>query len=258
VENGITKRAAVILIVLVSLALPAGAAYVTNVQLAFNSGDYIFLDNSFRTVDSDGSSPAVLASGAMKLWGASDFEYDLVDTTVTMGSQSQLNLDDSGVGGSFNPLLAAGYFDAGATISISGTIEQRAAVAGDPGTPIFTGVILEAYISEDDFLVQERDFPFPANQLKTNVDMIVTGGELYQGNMSKQTNLILLDYAAAYELMGCSQQEGAGFGEVEDFQDDIIMGGGSRVHFDAIPEPATLCLLGVGGLLLRRKRKITR
>ena len=257
-KSGTTKSPLlVVVLIIMSIALPAGASYITSVQLVFTPGDYVFHDNAFRTVDSDGSSPAALVSGAMKLWGASDFEYDLVNTAVTMGTQSALNQDDSGAGGVFNPLMAAGYFDAGAMISISGTIEKRAAILGDPGTVIYTGVILEASISEQDFLLQERDFPFPANQLKTNVDMVVTGGELYQGNMAKQTTLVLLDYAAAYELMGCSQQEGVGFGEVEDFQSDIIMGGGSRVHFDAVPEPATLCLLGVGGLLLRRKRKTT-
>jgi len=244
------------LLVMVMVAGSVQATYVTSIQLGFMSGDYLFKDNAFRLLDADGSSPVSPANGFMKTYGATDFGYDLVDATLTMGSQSQLNLDDSGPGGSFNPELAKGYFDAGATISISGKIEKRGPNPGDPSTEIFDGLILEAYISTDDFLAQERDFPVQlANQVKSNHAMVVTAGELYSGTVGKLTDLILLDYTAKYDTMNCQQWDGLGWVDVKDFQSNIIVGAGSRVHFDAVPEPASLVLLGLGSLLIRRKKK---
>lgn len=241
------------------VGMPVEATYVTSIQLVIDPGDYIYKDDAFRLLDADGSSPAALLSGDMKVFGASSFGYKLVNTTVTMGSQSTLNLDASGPGGAFNPFLAKGYFDAGATMSISGTIEKRGPLETDPTTPIFTGVILEAFISEtsdSDFLARERNL-FDgglANQVKSNHAMTVTGGELWQDKPAKETTLVLLDFRAKYDVMNSLQADGVGWGDVEDFQTDIIVGPGSRVHFDAIPEPASLILLGLGSLLIRRKK----
>jgi len=223
----------------VQLVIPMGPMYEYTGPPGNNAG-------AFQLQDMGGTPTVTINEGHLKTFGAAEFDYDLVNTTLSM-STSALNLENSYTQSYFlNPKVAKGRFSGGATMSLQGSIKNRST-----NSIIFTGTILQTYVSGD-FWVQEWS-TFPANTMDSRQNMIVTGGELAGPGA---TGLQMLDFFADYLFVGC-QQDGNTSLKVEDFQSTIYNGPGSTIHFTAsAPEPACLSLLALSSLWVLKKRRI--
>jgi hypothetical protein len=223
----------------VQLIIPMGSMYQYTGPPGNNAG-------VFQLQDMGGTPTVTVNSGNLKTFGAAEFGYDLIDTTLSMGT-SALNLENSYTQLFGNKKVAKGRFNGGATMSLQGSIKNRST-----NIIIFTGTILEAYVSGA-FWVQEQQYV--ANTMDSRQNMIITGGELAGPGV---TGLQMSDFFADYLLSGCLQEGNTG-SAVEDFQSTIYNGNGGLIHFTALtPEPMCLSLLALGSLWVLKERRTIR
>ncbi|MBN2376803.1 MAG: PEP-CTERM sorting domain-containing protein [Sedimentisphaerales bacterium] len=235
-------------VVVLLISVPSWGAYVRSIQAVFDYAlfydyDPVTYSPNIGTFQMNGGVPIAVGEGHIKVAGAADFDYNLIDCTMTFGNQSQINLaGDTSAGG-----WAHGTFSAGQTIVLSGKIEVKSS-----GITIFDsavdGSILETYVT-DPFMVDELSW----DALVAHQKLEVTGGELLTG---AKTGLIIMDptdFVSDYEALFCTQGVPP---FVDNFKDDIYNGDSMQLHFTAeVPEPATLMLIGLGSLCVMRRKK---
>lgn len=185
-------------------------------------------------------------SGHVKLLGGDWEDYEIRDAEFNLTASSMLS-DESYADSDFmNPLIAKGQFDVGAIVTITGSITTtNGAVEVFP-----TGTILEAEITNQ-FWVEEMK-GMPGNFMNMQLDMTVTGGELATGAVTGFE--LYAQQIGDITLLFCSQPENPG-NAVEDFASDIYYTSPSMVQIYPIPEPMSVSLLALGGLLVLRKKR---
>ncbi|MBN2211570.1 MAG: PEP-CTERM sorting domain-containing protein [Sedimentisphaerales bacterium] len=239
--------------VVMGLAAAAQAAYVTNIVVVLpaaylNPVNYCFYDGDFRLVASDGVSPLYKSSdaGDVKVDFHENFEYDLRNLTISMTDASTLIADLSTPVG--NPTHAKATFTSGAVLTLEGTIEEK------DGPLSWTGTLLEVTFVQDGFIAEEDNVVL--NTIKSVQEVHITGGELLTG---AETGLMIYDptdFTSVFTLSSCVQPGNPG-NAVEDFQSKIIYGFGSRIQLDTtVPEPTCVVLLGLGSLLISKRRRV--
>jgi hypothetical protein len=225
----------VFLSIILLSAFPASGAIIDSMQLGFFSGDYWFNstgpdagtfdldlgDSCFGTITANGSSYNVSCSYKLE---AADMLTDM-----SSGDVAQAQFADNSGG---TPV----------TLTISGEIME----AG------FTGTILTAVATSDFLAVETSDVG--STTIDIHQPFQVTGGELATGT---ETGLqIWNNFIGVYTFSGSSSDEFPG--EVRDFQSSIQYAiGNTNVHFE-IPEPLSVSLLGLGSLVIWRRRQGSR
>ena len=89
--------------------------------------------------------------------------------------------------------------------------------------------------------------------MKSNQGMIAADGGLYHGSAAQGTKRVVFDCMAPCEPMKPVQAERSRGDNVKNFH-ALIMGSGGREGFEEVPESASLVLLGLGPLLIRRNQ----
>jgi hypothetical protein len=137
---------------------------------------------------------------------------------------------------------AEGHFLAGGTLQLVGDLYDG------PG-PTFPLVADDAVLFEGtigDFLLRESNTNLNRINLVGQAIVTPTGGYLYDQSLT----------APAYELTFYAIDNQQNGGDLEDFEQSILMQDAMQFSLRAIPEPASLMLLAGGlGLMLVRRRK---
>jgi len=186
------------------------------------------------------NSSSVIAN--LQTLGASGFDYGIsANVTVT-----PCYLESNAGSGS----LALGNFYGGATMTITGNLWNVA----DPGTLIVSnGVILQATMvpTSAQTWVLSEDAGLPGN-LDASVYFTPSGSEgLSSGiELANGDKLVIGGFRADFGFPNIMPFDPSSFGTTG------YMAIGSTLQMTAIPEPATLLLLAIGGLsVMRIKRK---
>lgn len=236
-------------IILISLALPVIAVPVDGIQFNLLRSEALFYINppppGELFVNELHGDPETI-SGHVKLPGGEWEDYEIRDAEFDLSASSML-LDDSYLDSNpMNLKIAKGLFDTGAIVTITGSITTTNGEA-----VVFpTGIILEAEVTSQ-FWVEEMK-GLPANFMNMQFDLTVTGGELATGAVMGFQ--LYEQQICDITLLFCSQPDNPGGGPVEDFQSDIYYSP-SMVQIYPIPEPMSVSLLALGGLLVPRKKR---
>ena len=208
------------------------ATMVADIQLTLDSPEFYQggSPGNFH-LTSVGISPN---NGLLRAEGAATYEYGITGTiTVT---PSLLTQDNSSGG------LAAGEFAGGATLTINGELINR-----DTSAVLASGDLLVGLMDSPDWTLEEW-----ANQdVRGNTYFSVTGGELLSGVDLGGETLYIGDFQAVFSFI-------TGLGTLLGSDPDVFgtasySGWISNTLIVAVPEPCTLVLLALGGLLLRKK-----
>lgn len=187
-------------------------------------------------------------SGHVLLPGGSWEDYEIRDAEFDLSASSILPGGDQSYADSnpMNPKIAYGQFAAGAIVTMTGSITTT-----DGAVEVFpTGTILEAEVTNQ-FWVEEK-LGMPSNLINMQLDLTITGGELATGAV---TGFELYEQQIGHiTLVFCSQPDNPG-AAVEDFASDIWYLSPSMVQIYPIPEPMSVSLLALGGLLVLRKKR---
>jgi len=185
-------------------------------------------------------------SGHLLLPGGSWEDYEIRDAIFDLSASSIIGDESYTDSNPMNPKIAKGQFDAGAIVTISGSITTT-----DGAVEVFpTGTILEAVVTNQFWVEEKKGLPY--NLINMQLDLTITGGELATGAVTgfqlyeQQIGDITLNF--------CSQPDNPALA-VEDFASDIWYLSPSMVQIYPIPEPMSVSLLALGGLLVLRKKR---
>jgi len=224
------------------MAGPALGAYITDISMVTNP-KYIYkipvgqTPGKFQLETSAGSTNVTISLVHMRVnevWG-----YDIVGTARYNLSGSNLLSDNSTSG------KALGHFDDGATLTISGSIKNLST-----GSTIYTGTILTATVS-DEFDMYE-DEPLNPNWMHAHQNFTVTGGALSTGEAE---GLRIMDFVAHYSFKLCTVEGGTNIQNLQGGNIKASLGNGSIQIAAPTPEPGTLGLLAIAGMVGLGKRR---
>ena len=233
----------VVLLCVSAFVSPSLAAlYIDHMSL--DVGESYFYDyidggtSQFVLSTTIGGSAVTLDQGDINIFGSAlDHEYGFTGT-ITVTASDQVT---SGVQGT-QPYA---IFSSVGTLTLYAT-ELWEKSSGD--TIFADTVLLEAQIvalptaavPNSWYLMEVANDPDKYNSF--DLAYQVTGGAVYDGDIFK-----LLDFGAAWTLPSTKPENSS-------FDADLHLENPKMDIFAEVPEPATLMLLGLGGLLLRRKK----
>lgn len=244
----------VIVVFLALVSAPAQGAVVVDIQLDLLGGDAFYaipgtVYDSELFLDEDNSTDPCKVIGQIRLSGEGSYDYEIRGGSIQL-TPAELGADTSyGAGIHITKHARADFLAGVATLTVTGSIwqvdEYGIAEYGGYGAG---GTILEAIVNYD-FTAEEPG----VNTVLFQLDLTITDGELYNG-ASAGWKMVQKRIFGDTNLAFCSQVGKPG---VEDFTSDIGYGQGSLLITpnSEIPEPLSLGLLGLGGLMTLRRRR---
>lgn len=136
--------------------------------------------------------------------------------------------------------LAKGEVAAGGILTINGNMYRN---FGD-GALVASGDLIVAQVTAEWLLEEQSTDVYPENTVRGRAFYDIIGGALYDAN--NLDDLLLGDFTGIFTLERCN--------EITDFLTSEIYTC-TNPKFQATPEPSALLLLGVGGLVLRKRRR---
>ena len=216
---------------------------VAAIQYTLDSNDVFYADGSsngnlFLGENHTGNSMVV---GVLKLEGDTNWNYEIRGGSITLTPSVLLEDQSYEFDPFLNPKIAQGIFQGGATFTISGylTTVNGGRILSQYGTLIQATVMNNFYGEEEMWCPDFLDLQMQLN---------LTGGELFTGDQAG----FVLDHTFTTDvtLRFCTE----GGGELNDFTDDIGYAAPSVVQINPMPEPASLVLFGLAGLLIKKKK----
>jgi len=233
-------------IVSLLLAVPVIAVPVDGVQFNLQGGPIFYqippgelFVNEFHGDPDTISGHVLLPGGKWEDYEIRDAMFDLSESLI-MSDESYTDTNP------MNPKIAKGQFDAGAIVTITGSITTT----GGAVEVFPTGTILEAEVTNQFFVEEKKGLP--SNLINMQLDLTITGGELATGAVTGFQ--LYAQQIGHITLVFCSQPDNPG-AAVEDFASDIWYLSPSMVQIYPIPEPMSVSLLALGGLLVLRKKR---
>ena len=239
---------AIILISSTSWAIPV--LKVTNVQLN------LFAEESFNQFFSAGDGEFSISQnyisdpdkviGQVQVQGDTTYLYEIRGGAVTL-SPSEFDYELHGETDLFGGARAIAHFLQGATLTVTGSVWDVSGATDVEVSPY--GTVMEAAVQADFYVFEHAIW---TNEIAAQLNMFITGGDLATGAQGLQSlyNGLTNDIT----LYSC-QQGVPPVAPVVSFAEDMIYTDSSsimQIYF--IPEPATVVLLGLGAVMLRKKK----
>jgi hypothetical protein len=206
-----------------------------------DGGDGKFFLGEDHTWDTD-------VVGNILIEGDDEYNYEIRKGSITL-TDSRLLHDMSGDPNfGLDPGQAAGLFEKGATLIITGDLTT---VGGQE--ILASGILMQSTITSDFHAVEEEWIP---DFLDAQMQCDLTGGEFFTG---AQSGFVLgRSFITDITLRWCTQSYHS---ELEDFSTDIGYAMPSIVQINSnedypvpAPEPASLLLFGLAGLLIKKSK----
>ena len=218
------------------------------------NGSTVFTSSGFSILDISGLSNPTGVNGQLRAAGdGTTYNYQIRGATFELET-SALNYDYSvpdPMGIFPGEEIAKGSFSGGSTLTMTGSIYHK------NGTPICANTTLLVATVSGDWAAEEQWPSLMPGQSALNFQLnyAVTGGELTTGALSG------FYVNNGMQMQGALQnvtQDGQPGVDLRNFEGgDIHYAQPSTLHMYPviIPEPCTVVLLGLGGLMMRRKKK---
>jgi hypothetical protein len=235
---------AVLVICEVLVCVPASyAAVIENITGNLLSTDFYYGNGHYFQTNYTGTSFPAFVDGL--LFSDADGVTYYVDNLLTGGTfsmgPSALVQDQTPSGG-----LAKGLFASGATLTLNGDL-----YADDWSTVVANGDLIVAEITTQWTLSELPSPPDVANTFDGRAFFHITGGALSNSSLNT-AGLVLGDFYLDFLFQPTTPA-------VTDFS--TLLGNNTysclhpSIQGGAIPEPASIILLGIGGMALLRRRK---